>query len=276
MRRLSTSRAALVTLLAAGSVVRPPAARAEGDGPPAASVAAEPGERARDGRRTTRRLLANLGRGFSGVWSADSLPPFLAGAAATAGASFADEALRDAVADPGSPVGKGGQVAGGAAVTYAVAAGLLVLGRKSDRPRFRAATYDLFCATVVNQAYTHAVKLVVGRDRPNGDEEAANSSFPSGHAANAFAWAAVLERHYGWKGAVPAYAVASVIGVSRIQENKHWLSDVVGGATLGYLAGGAVVRVNGDTVEAGGKGPRVAVAPVLGPRVAGLRVSGSF
>ena len=247
-------------------------ARAAGEEP----AAAGPPARAEDGRRTTGRLLGNLGRGFAGVWSADSLPPFLAGAAATAGASFADEAVRDAVADPGSSIGKGGQVAGGAAVTYTVAAGLFAAGRLSDRPRFRAATYDIACATVVNQVYTHAVKLAVGRERPNGEGGRTNSAFPSGHAANAFAWAAVLERHYGWKGAVPAYAVASVIGLSRVQENKHWLSDVVGGAALGYLSGRAVVRVNGAPAAADGGGPRIGVAPLLGPRLAGVRVTGSF
>lgn len=274
MRSLAPLRAALVAAAAvASAAARAGGAEAVGpEAPPPARKAA----RTEDGRRTTGRLLGNLGRGLGGVWSADSLPPLLAGAAATAGASFADDAVRDAVADPGSSVGKGGQVAGGAAVTYTLAAGLLVAGRRSDRPRFRAATYDLFCATVVNQVYTHAVKLAVGRDRPNGEEGRANSAFPSGHAANAFAWAAVLERHYGWKGAVPAYAVASVIGLSRIQENKHWLSDVAAGATLGYLAGRAVVRVNGAREEPGGRGLQLGVAPLLGPRTAGLRVSGSF
>lgn len=241
-------------------------------------AAAEPpaGRDRGDGRRTTGRLLGNLGRGFAGVWSAESLPAFVAGGALTAGSTFADEAVRDAVADPGNAFGKGGQVVGGAAVTYTAAAALLVAGRHSGRPRFRAASYDLFCATVVNQVYTHAVKIVVARDRPNGDSDRFNSSFPSGHASNAFAWAAVLERHYGWKAGVPGYALASLVAVSRVQENKHWLSDVVGGATLGYVAARAVVRVNGAPGDGEADGLRVAVTPVLGPRVAGVRVSGAF
>ncbi len=36
---------------------------------------------------------------------------------------------------------------------------------------------------------------------------------------------------------VIAYSAASLIGVSRITENKHWVTDVVVGAALGYLTG---------------------------------------
>ena len=229
-----------------------------------------------DGGRTTARLLRNLGSGMAGVWSTDSLSPAIVWGAAAAGATFADAAVRDEIADPGSTIGKGGQLAGGAAMTSSVAVGLFVAGRFSSAPRFRAATYDMLCATIVNQLYTHGLKLAVARERPSGGTGSLNSSFPSGHAANAFAWATVIERYYGWKGAVAGYTLASVIGVSRIQENKHWLSDVVGGAAVGYLSGRAVVRMNGRPSDPTRHAASVSVAPRLGRRLAALSVSVTF
>jgi membrane-associated phospholipid phosphatase len=48
-----------------------------------------------------------------------------------------------------------------------------------------------------------------------------------------FTLAGSLTYSYGWKAAVPAYTAATVTALSRIKENKHWLSDVVAGAFLG-------------------------------------------
>ena len=265
----SAASALLLSAVACAAAAEPPVV---------AEPAARPGAAVRsgDGRRTTGRLLANLGRGALGVVSADSVAPLIAGAALTGGASFLDATVRDRLASPGSTIGRGGQIAGGAPVTAAVATGLYAAGRLSKSPRWRDFSYDLFCATAVTAAWTHAVKYAVGRERPNGDGGRANSSFPSGHAANAFAWASVLERHYGWKAAVPGYAVAAVIGASRIQENKHWLSDVVGGAALGYIAGRALVRVNGAPLPRAASRASLTLAPILGPRAAGLRLSAAF
>jgi membrane-associated phospholipid phosphatase len=41
---------------------------------------------------------------------------------------------------------------------------------------------------------------------------------------------------------VLAYGAASLIGLSRISENKHWISDVFAGAAIGYLSGRLVVN----------------------------------
>jgi membrane-associated phospholipid phosphatase len=67
--------------------------------------------------------------------------------------------------------------------------------------------------------------------------------FPSGHATTAFAGAAALARwapprRRGW-----ILAVASGVGASRIVLNAHFLSDVLGGALLGWWGGEAGVRL---------------------------------
>ena len=63
-----------------------------------------------------------------------------------------------------------------------------------------------------------------------------NTSFPSGHAAGAFAVATVFSHRYRQHRWVPwmAYGVASVISFSRITNQSHFPSDVFLGAALGY------------------------------------------
>jgi hypothetical protein len=39
-----------------------------------------------------------------------------------------------------------------------------------------------------------------------------------------------------------AYSAATLIGLSRMVENRHWFSDVVAGAFLGYFTGKQVVN----------------------------------
>jgi len=70
------------------------------------------------------------------------------------------------------------------------------------------------------------------------------SSFPSGHTTVAFAAATVFALEYKDHPVVPiiAYSAASLIGISRITENKHWSTDVLVGAALGFLAGKQVVN----------------------------------
>ncbi len=70
------------------------------------------------------------------------------------------------------------------------------------------------------------------------------SSFPSGHTTVAFAAATVFASEYKNITIVPiiAYSAATLIGISRITENKHWATDVLVGAAVGFLAGKNVVN----------------------------------
>jgi len=105
-------------------------------------------------------------------------------------------------------------------------------------------------AQIVASVMTQGVKLAVGRRRP----DAGRFSFPSGHASATFANAAVLQRHFGWKAGLPAYGLASYVAASRLQENRHYASDVIFGAAIGIIAG--------RTVTVGRGGGAFAVTPV--------------
>jgi membrane-associated phospholipid phosphatase len=75
-------------------------------------------------------------------------------------------------------------------------------------------------------------------------DNASYVSFPSGHTTVAFAAATVFAMEYKETPIVPiiAYTAATSIGLSRIIQNQHWISDVMVGAALGFLSGRQVVN----------------------------------
>ncbi|MGW8287522.1 MAG: phosphatase PAP2 family protein [Desulfobulbales bacterium] len=79
---------------------------------------------------------------------------------------------------------------------------------------------------------TYALKYSINTKSPDGDSH----SFPSGHTSMAFSGASFLQRRYGWKYGIPAYAAASFVGWSRIESDNHYLKDVLAGAALGIIS----------------------------------------
>jgi membrane-associated phospholipid phosphatase len=127
-------------------------------------------------------------------------------------------------------------------------AGLLVAGRYIAPTKEDGRTnplahlgFDLIRAQIVTQTLVQSVKYSVQRDRPTGE----CCAFPSAHAASAFAAAAVLERHFGYRASWPALVAASYVGISRIVDNRHFLSDVIFGAALGEAVGWTIVGRHG-------------------------------
>jgi membrane-associated phospholipid phosphatase len=72
---------------------------------------------------------------------------------------------------------------------------------------------------------------------------------------------------------VPAYLLASGIGLSRVEKNKHYLSDVLAGATLGIVVGRTVTRVND---EQPGRQRRLALGPASDLHGAGVSLNVSM
>lgn len=121
-------------------------------------------------------------------------------------------------------------------------------------------------AYITGAALESVLKYITGRTRPsfyglneiaqpkflgpfskpaiNANGTNSYSSFPSGHTTVAFSAATVFALEYSNKPWVPilAYTSATLIGLSRITENRHWVTDVFAGAAVGYLAGRNVVN----------------------------------
>ena len=117
------------------------------------------------------------------------------------------------------------------------------VGRAKDQPKVSHVGMDLIQSLLISEALVQTLKYTTQRERPDGSDK---HSFPSGHAADTFAFATALERHLGWKGAVPAYIFSSYVAISRLPDNKHWLSDAVFGASVGIIAGRTVTRHGRD------------------------------
>jgi membrane-associated phospholipid phosphatase len=221
------------------------------------------GEPVGDGRRTLGAFPRNVARGVIGVFSRDTLAPFLLGSGlALAGHAF-DGRVESALQGTCVSCGRTGASAGGPLVVPVVGA-LFLAGRFAPQGAFRAASYDFAQALAVNAVWTGALKFSLHRQRPDGSDF---YSLPSGHTSTAFSLATVTQQHFGWKAGVPAYLAAAGIGLSRIESNKHYLSDVLAGATIGVIVGRTVTRVNG---EPGAKRRTFSLHPATDPRGAGV------
>ena len=151
-----------------------------------------------------------------------------------------------------------GKYIGSDFVQVGTAVGLYVVGRymlphAEGAPKSNKVShlgFDLLRALIVSQSLTQGIKIAVQRPRPTGE----CCSFPSGHSSASFATAAVLERHLGYRAAWPTFAIASYVAMSRLHDNRHFLSDVLFGSALGMASGWTVVGRHG--------GSNFAVAPV--------------
>jgi membrane-associated phospholipid phosphatase len=94
---------------------------------------------------------------------------------------------------------------------------------------------------------TLALNSVIEKDAPNGS---ADDAFPSGHSAIAFGAAGFIQKRYGWRPGIPAYAVASYVGWLRVETDDHDTADVLGGAAVGILSSYFLTKAFDDNVQA--------------------------
>jgi membrane-associated phospholipid phosphatase len=236
----SVATAAVVVLFALPARAQSPPDPSPAPGSDAAVEADKPSLRD-DKRRTMKGYWNNLAYNFLGVVTPGNHEPLLVTAALTAPAfAWDDDAQKYFERHPHPQFGRIGSQLGGSVAVAGLTIGFFSAGRYVTGHRFRASTYDVSQAIIVNQAWTQALKFTVRRPRPDGSNRV---SFPSGHSSNAFCAATVIVRHYP-RLAVPGFAVATYISVSRMAANKHHFSDIVAGAGFGYGVGRLVTRRN--------------------------------
>ena len=123
---------------------------------------------------------------------------------------------------------------------------------------------------LVSSVIVGLTKNIVDKVRPVDawkDQLGGANSFPSGHTASAFTGASFLNRRYGWKYGVPAYALAVFTAYSRVQADKHFWDDVTVGASISLLANWYYTTPYSKKMK---------VSPILGHDTYGLNVSLSW
>ncbi len=149
----------------------------------------------------------------------------------------------------------------GGTAPVAASLGLYLAGRLSNHPAMTAFGSKATAAVVTAAAITFLSKGLVGRDRPSATSDpdefhlgrgflgGSAGSFPSGHTSSAFAFATVVVSELPRERPLLRLAVgslaiggATLVGVGRVYDNKHWASDVVGGAAIGVISGWMAVR----------------------------------
>jgi undecaprenyl-diphosphatase len=131
---------------------------------------------------------------------------------------------------------------------FSLAAGLAVFG---GRPGRRAAVTGSVAIGLTSAFVNLALKTTVDRSRPDrvAAEVAesrhvkmpASTSFPSGHSASAFAFAAAVGDVLV-PATVPVHALAAAVAYSRVHTGVHYPGDVVAGSLVGLVVGSLVGR----------------------------------
>jgi membrane-associated phospholipid phosphatase len=230
----------------------------------AAPALAQPGQLSRGSCGAVmpfKQVFAGTLRDFGRLRSGATLGIAALGGVAAFGAHSADASITRSIANP-NPLNdafKTGGIVGGTPFELGAAFGTYAIGRALGKPCAASVGAELIQAQLMAQALTIGVKEAARRARPEGS----GFSFPSGHATIAFASATVLQRHFGWKIGVPAYAAATYVAASRVEMKRHYLSDVAFGAALGIVAGRAV------TV---GRAHRLMLTPIAPPDSTGAGV----
>jgi membrane-associated phospholipid phosphatase len=147
--------------------------------------------------------------------------------------------------DFGNSFGKAGDVMGGLPFQFGLTGAALGVGAITKNKKWQHFALDNLQAQLFTGGITWITKELFHRARPETEEGAFawygpfnggnNESFFSGHTSLSFSTATMIFLHTGkkwWVGLI-SYSLASAVGLSRMQQQKHWASDVVAGAIVG-------------------------------------------
>jgi hypothetical protein len=204
-----------------------------------------------------RTLPHDVIEDFKHLPSRESLWIFGVGGALALSVHPADKSVNGSLSDDhgafkaGKVIGNTGTLVGASVLTWGI-------GKMAGDHQVSHVALDALRAIGESEAMLQTLKYTVRRERPN---HSSGYAFPSGHSADTFAVATVINRHLSLKWSIVAYTVSSYVAMSRLHDNVHYLSDVVFGAALGTAAGRTVTR-HGST--------NFALVPIVLPRGGGL------
>ncbi len=166
---------------------------------------------------------------------------------------------------------------GSGLLSFPLLAGLYAGGRLTYHERTAQAALTGTRAFVITAINVQILKMAIGRERPSESSQPYyfhgpslhHHALPSGHTAVAFAMASAIAHTYPEKPLLGAglYAVAALTAWSRVNDGKHWPSDVFAGAVLGYFTGRVVADNEQDQASMKQK---ISYLPLISPHYTGV------
>ena len=157
-----------------------------------------------------------------------------------------DRITGDEIAEADRPTGLSHAIsyAGSVYGVTAAAGTFYLLGRTNHDARARETGVLIAEASIDSVIVYAALKGITQRARPEDGEDrseffAGGSSFPSGHATQAWSMATIIadEYHDHRSVQIAAYATATAVSIARVTGRNHYISDVVAGSALGFGIG---------------------------------------
>lgn len=206
----------------------------------------------------------------------------LGGAGLTASLLIFEDQIIDPVQNetiehkPLGSTSKMGDLAGQGIPNAAYLVGMLSYGLLARNSESLQAASGMFQATAYSALVTTGLKYTVREQRPYNHK--LRNSFPSGHTTSAFAFASYVGCRHSLPWGIAAYALATFVGYSRMNDNAHYLHDVVAGAAIGASYGiGVCLAENRRVSEAEERKRQVNsswyLAPARGGMMVGLNVN---
>jgi membrane-associated phospholipid phosphatase len=131
-------------------------------------------------------------------------------------------------------------------------------------------------ANAISMGLTNGLKYTTKILRPDKSER---NSFPSGHTAFAFTGSQIMHEEYGQNGiaySIAGYGIGASVGVFRMINNRHWLSDVVAGAGIGMLSTKFAYRLLPWAKKKVFKNENLVLMPMYLPKGAGFSLALGF
>lgn len=110
----------------------------------------------------------------------------------------------------------------------------------ADDPEAHEFAIVMLKSTLYSGLVTEITKKVVQEPRPG--DPTSKESFPSAHATRAFAFASTVYELHGSSWGIPAYILATGVAYSRMNDNRHYVHDVLAGAAIGASFGISLAR----------------------------------
>ena len=202
------------------------------------------------------------------------------GAPSLGAASLVDAPLLEAIqAEERAPAAylEGVNVLGDSGMLPATA-GLFAVSLLTDDQRFQDAAFTSFQSVLYARLLTGALKGTVGRVRPEDTAGAhqfmpfsGHRSFPSGHATTAFAALTPWILYYPHTATYGLFALGTGTAVARIAFDKHWPTDVLAGAAIGFFTARYLTKRHQAVIAGGSEdGYGITLGPIKGLASAGL------